>query len=235
MKGYLGAKSGNGVYHAIIAAMPWHDIYVEACLGSGQILIRKPKARISIACDRNATMCEAFISSSDYDRSRMWIMPYDVFDMLHLCRQYPKDTLVYIDPPYPQDTRTGFSSHHYGAFEWDEKNHIDFLKAIQRHPAKIMVSTYPNDLYEEYLTPANGWRFIDIPAMTRGGPRIERLYMNFPQQKPHWHTYAGKDYIERQRIQRKAATRARLFSEIENEGEKLAVLAAILESYADPT
>jgi site-specific DNA-adenine methylase len=49
--GYLGSKSVSGAYQAIIASMPPHDVYIEAFLGSGAIMRRKPVAISSIGID----------------------------------------------------------------------------------------------------------------------------------------------------------------------------------------
>jgi len=229
--GYLGAKGGSGVYQTIIAAMPYHDLYIEACLGSGVIMREKPPVLVSLGCDSNIKTCQSFYDREGADRNRMIVMRYNVFELIPLIERHPEGVLVYYDPPYPSWTRTGFNSHNYGEFEWSKTDHIKFLLAIKNSPAKAMVSTYPNDLYEEYLTPDRGWRYIDIPSMTHGGPRIERLYMNFPAGKPYHHKFAGKDFTDRQRIQRKAASAGRRFGNIDNEGERLAILAAMLATY----
>lgn len=51
--GYFGAKSGAGVYQAIIALMPPHDTYVELFAGSAAIFARKPPAARSILLDKD--------------------------------------------------------------------------------------------------------------------------------------------------------------------------------------
>lgn len=56
--GYLGAKSGSGVYQAIIALMPPHDLYIEPFAGSGAILRRKAPAAESWAVDLNGAVLQ---------------------------------------------------------------------------------------------------------------------------------------------------------------------------------
>lgn len=48
---YLGAKSGSGVYQAIVAQMPPHDTYIETHLGSGAVMRAKPPAARSIGVE----------------------------------------------------------------------------------------------------------------------------------------------------------------------------------------
>lgn len=73
------------------------------------------------------------------------------------------------------------------------------------------------------------WNRVDFLAMTRGGPAIESLWMNYdPPSALHDYSYAGADFRERERIKRKKARwKARL--------EKLPPIErqAILEILAD--
>ncbi|HEY4113012.1 MAG TPA: DNA adenine methylase, partial [Rhizomicrobium sp.] len=62
----------------------------------------------------------------------------------------------------------------------------------------------------------------------RGGPRTEQLYMNFPEGAVLWASFAGKDYIDRQRIKRKAERWKKNFA-VMPPAERTAVLAALLE------
>ena len=63
---------------------------------------------------------------------------------------------------------------------------------------------------------------------TRGGPRTERLWMNYKLNAAHWADHAGVGFTDRQRIKRKAARWQRMYRELPP-GERLAVLAALLE------
>lgn len=65
----------------------------------------------------------------------------------------------------------------------------------------VAISTYDNPLYSKML---KGWNCIEISTATRQGPATELLYMNYPTPKKlHDYRYLGKNFTDRQRIQRK--------------------------------
>lgn len=94
----------------------------------------------------------------------------------------------------------------------------------------MILSGYPSALYEALLP---DWRQIRFQVMTRGGPRTEVLWLNFPAGEVAWASFAGRNFTERQRIKRKAARWAANYARCEA-GERLAILAAMLASEADP-
>lgn len=89
-----------------------------------------------------------------------------------------------------------------------------------------MLSGYPSALYGAMLA---DWRVIEFQAMTRGGPRTECVWMNYPPSRAHWATFAGRNFVERQRIKRKAARWAARYRELPA-GERVSILAALLEA-----
>jgi hypothetical protein len=80
-------------------------------------------------------------------------------------------------------------------------------------------------LYEDLL---GEWRSIELQAMTRGGPRTEKLWFNYDIDRRYWAGYAGKNFTDRQRIKRKAQRWGQKYRALPN-AERLAVLAAIME------
>ena len=130
--------------------------------------------------------------------------------------------LVYADPPYPAGTRT---SHHRYRHELADRDHRSLLELLRSLPASVIVSSYPNKIYEELL---GDWRSVQFQAMTRGGPRTEQLWMNYADGGTHWHTFAGVNFTDRQRIKRKAERWRRMYAELPA-GERLALLSALLE------
>ncbi|MCY4151615.1 MAG: hypothetical protein OXE94_05195 [Aestuariivita sp.] len=60
MAAWFGSKATNGLFQAIIASMPPHDVYIECFLGGGAILKRKPPAMRSIGIDRDARAIATF-------------------------------------------------------------------------------------------------------------------------------------------------------------------------------
>jgi DNA adenine methylase len=214
---YLGAKSGAGVYQAIIALMPPHDTYVELFAGSGQILRRKPPAAQSFAVDLNAKALEKIPDRAGLVKSCQSVRSYlDGFDWGGSGR-----VLIYADPPYVHSTRT--SAHRY-RFEMTDADHLDLLAQLRCVPASVILSGYPSALYDRNLP---GWRSREFQAMTRGGVRTECLWFNFDPSSAHWHTFAGRDFTDRQRIKRKAERWAANFKRLPA-GERLAILNKVL-------
>ena len=65
----------------------------------------------------------------------------------------------------------------------------------------VMISGYWSGLYAGKLA---DWRYESYIAMTRGGPRREYLWMNFPADLPlHDVRFVGDGFRERERIGRK--------------------------------
>lgn len=88
----------------------------------------------------------------------------------------------YLDPPYPKETRSIGTE--YGIYEMSTAAHtllLDFLLREERC-GKFMVSSYPNELYNEKL---RTWRRVDfeIPnhSSSAGTKEIktESVYMNY--------------------------------------------------------
>ena len=58
-----------------------------------------------------------------------------------------------------------------------------------------------NALYDEALA---SWPRIDYMAQTRGGPKEESIWMNFPEPTElHDYSFLGDDFRERERIKKK--------------------------------
>jgi len=87
-----------------------------------------------------------------------------------------KDTTLYLDPPYPEITRSSI-----GDYKHDQ--HIEFhknlLEAVLKCPAKyVTISSYENDLYDTTLDGWNKHKFTyNGGAMIK--EREECLYYNF--------------------------------------------------------
>ena len=68
--------------------------------------------------------------------------------------------------------------------------------------------------------------------MTQGIVRTEVVWFNFAPDRVHWASCAGRNFTDRQRIKRKAASRGRRCAAMPA-GERLAVLAAMMAVEAD--
>lgn len=218
LAGYMGAKSGAGVYQTIIARMPPHDTYIETHLGTGVVMQRKPQARRSIAVERDPATLAAFAPIYPVELVEGDCVAFlERFDFAAAGR-----VLVYADPPYLDETRT--SQRRY-RFDYTRKDHERLLAALRELPAAVILSGYPSALYDQALP---GWRTHEFQAMTRGGVRTEKLWMNFEAGAVHWARFAGRNFTDRQRIKRKAERWAARYRALPP-AERVAVLAALLD------
>lgn len=229
--GYLGSKAASGAYQANISQMPPHDTYIETHLGGGAILLRKPPAPRSIGWDIDPETVEAFCQGNpdflDDQAERLMIEVGDAAELLCAMQfeQYGR-TLIYADPPYLPETRTSRARYRHEYTVDDHRRLIDVLRSV---PANVMISGYPSTLYDEQLV---GWRSIQFQVMTRGGPRTEQLWMNFDEGSAYSHAFAGANYIDRQRIKRKAERWARNYSSLPA-AERAAIMAALMATHQE--
>lgn len=80
---------------------------------------------------------------------------------------------MYVDPPYLHGTRKNYLYKH----EMEDDEHVQLLQALLRHPGKVILSGYDNDLYNDMLT---GWRKESISTQAENGlKRIETIWLNF--------------------------------------------------------
>lgn len=90
-----------------------------------------------------------------------------------------KNTLFYLDPPYVHESRVTTSDYD---FEMSTDQHIELLETIKNCEGSVLLSGYPNDLYDRHL---KDWRTIDIiidnkASSAKVKPRkTERIWMNF--------------------------------------------------------
>lgn len=225
--GYFGSKTASGAFQAVIAHMPPHDIYIETHLGSGAVMKAKPRARWSIGIDRDPAVFDLWMKEGDH-RPETLFCGADAVEELELFFSDPcrPRTLIYADPPYVLATR---SSKKRYRFDYNDDDHRRLIACLRQVPAAVILSGYPSALYDELL---GDWRTVEFQVMTRGGPRTEKLWLNFPAGEVQWSRFAGTDFTDRQRIKRKAARWARAYRALPA-GERLAVLAALLGEHGD--
>jgi DNA adenine methylase len=120
--GYIGSKAGAGVFHAIIAEMPPHSVYVEPFFGSGAIFHKKKRAESSIVIDRDPG-CVAKVSALAGVRA----ICGDALEILPTLT-LPADALVYCDPPYLLETR---KNRRYYKFEMESADHLRLLDILR--------------------------------------------------------------------------------------------------------
>lgn len=223
MKNYLGAKSGSGVFQAIINLIPPHDTYIELFLGTGAVLSKKEKSQREIGIDLNQLCID------DFRKYHPDIELYntDAFDFISNFKfDEAGRTVVYCDPPYVHNTRTSNKRYLY---EFTDDDHIKLIQALKQLPptCKVLLSGYRSELYTQLIS---DWWSVDFQAMTRGGVRTETVWANFCPGQVHYHTFAGKDFTDRQRIKRKSERWASKFLSLPAP-EKQAILASLLMAY----
>lgn len=90
-----------------------------------------------------------------------------------------KNTLFYLDPPYVHESRVTTSDYD---FEMSADQHVELLETIENCKGSVILSGYPNDLYESRL---KNWRVVDIiidnkASSAKEKPRkTERIWMNY--------------------------------------------------------
>lgn len=98
---------------------------------------------------------------------------------------YP-NVFIYLDPPYVLSTRTRKQYR----YEMTDKDHIKLLETILQSKAKVMISGYQSDLYEEYL---NGWTKLTYNATAEKGlKRTEVIWMNYQNNQMSIIDYIGR-------------------------------------------
>lgn len=217
MKSFLGSKAASGLFQNIIAMMPPHHTYIETHLGGGAIMKRKPSAANNIGIDLDSKVIENF--DCDYPVelvngcAHQFLENYD----------FSGNELLYCDPPYLVQTRTSRNSKY--RFEYTKQDHIALLALVKSLPCHVILSGYPSSLYDDTL---GDWNTIELQAMTRGGPRTEKIWFNYTIDRVHWASYAGKNFTERQAIKRKSQRWSKKYQALPNE-QRLAILAALME------
>lgn len=89
------------------------------------------------------------------------------------------NTLFYLDPPYLHATRATTQDY---AHEMDEQQHAELLDAIGQCQAKVILSGYPNEIYQSRL---GDWNVHDIVIDNKASSRktkptmTERIWMNY--------------------------------------------------------
>lgn len=226
---YLGSKAASGVYQKIIAEMPPHDTYIETHLGGGAVMLRKPPARQNWGIDIDAETVEVFNQDNpDFLERLADTLFIDIGDAVEFLRCFDYASagrvLIYADPPYLLENRTSAARYRHEYTVADHKRLLHCLMSLPEN-VSVILSGYPSQLYENTLT---GWRSREFQAMTRGGVRTEKIWMNYQEGRAYSHTFAGKNYNDRHRIKRKAERWRAKYAALPP-AERLAIMAALCE------
>ena len=86
-----------------------------------------------------------------------------------------ENVFMYLDPPYVLGARSGKQYKH----EMSDSQHEDMLKLVLQSKAKIMISGYESDMYNEYL---KDWDKCYMSSCAEHGkPRTEVVWMNYSE------------------------------------------------------
>jgi hypothetical protein len=198
---YPGGKNADGVYQFIINQIPPHDEYIELFGGSAAVLRFKLPADRSYVCELSpgaiAALGDVVLPPATIIKKCdgiCWLA-------YHRCSQR---TFIYADPPYLPETR---SKRRIYEHEMTFDDHVTLLELLANESCMVALSGYASPLYSEML---GGWRVLEYRVMTRGGPRIECLWMNYPEPSElHDYRYLGENFRQRERIRRQQRTWSR--------------------------
>lgn len=157
---YPGAK--NRLAPWIVSHIPPHKVYCEPFLGSGATSPNPAKAWAGLP--ETIQLAAKMLKNAQIEHK----------DALELIKDlYGKDTFIYIEPPYLQDTRKGYLYNN----EMTDEQHVKLLQIVKESDCKIMISAYENELYNTELI---GWR-KEYKSTTAecSKKRTETLYMNY--------------------------------------------------------
>ena len=233
---YYGGKSGSGTYQKIINQIPPHRIYVELFGGMLGIFRHKRQAVASFVFETDERLIRyyveklGFIQETNFDYilrslelggTRNYCFhasTLDLFEDWRFMSLLDKEhVFIYADPPYPMSSRK--SDRPQYKYEFSDENHVELLSILTAFTqAKVAVSTYPNELYDEMIWGygcGEHWRRIEFESQTRHGIATEQLWMNYKETDLlHDYQYIGSDFRERERITRMQRRWRRKFKEL---------------------
>ena len=199
---YFGAKNGSGVAARIISQMPPHDVYIEPYAGSARVARMKKPAICNLLYDVDPDVIQRLKADPADNFTFFKILRRDARSIIEDCEAFMRQgkTLLYLDPPYPECVR-GRDRYRYDCRSDDY--HRGLCLSLTCLRCMVIISSYPNPICDGILT---GWRTVDIPTMTRGGKRIERLWCNFPEPTYlHDPRFAGRTHRERWKLSKRMA------------------------------
>lgn len=222
---YPGGKNAAGTYQKLIDLFPTHWQYAECFAGSAGLFRRKTPARQSYLIDRDPAVVNFWKNAApsgtivERNFACSWLASH--------ASVFTRDWFIYLDPPYPMETRT--KKKIYGQFEMSHSEHAGLLGIIRGLDANIMISSYDSKLYCDAL---HDWWHTSFPVVTRGGTmRDEHVWCNYtPGQHPELsRPFAGDGFRERERIKRKVARHVANFQKLPPH-ERQCLISALIQA-----
>jgi len=189
---YPGSKAQSGVPQCIIGQMPPHSVYAELFLGTGKIFEHKLPAAKSILVEKNPAVAARFGGAG------VKVVCADALQALPvLALTLPADALVYCDPPYPLETRSGRK---YYEHELTIDQHTSLLAALQALRCYVMISGRHCPLYDRTL---KDWRLVTYKQRAHRRTITDCLWCNFPEPATlHDWRFAGRTHRQRVSLRR---------------------------------
>jgi DNA adenine methylase len=189
---YPGGK--GKCYQQLVNLMPPHQVYIESHLGGGACMRHKRQALINIGIDRDERLIQRWRLTQPIGCA---LVVDDAASFLGTY-SFAGDELVYADPPYVPTTRRRASVYR---FDYTLDDHIRLLEVLTTLPCMVMISGYESELYSQRLA---AWRRVTFTAMSHRGPRLECVWMNFPEPlRLHDTRFLGETFRMRQNWRRK--------------------------------
>jgi DNA adenine methylase len=222
---YPGGKSGAGVYQTLINLIPPHTCYVEPFLGGGAIMRLKRPAFRSYGIDSDLFTIGGW---AHHKVPGLIVECGDGIKWLRRNDTITPQTFVYCDPPYLMSVRS--SKRPMYRHEMTDKQHLELLAVLRMLPCMVMVTSYPNALYEQALA---GWSTVTFESMTRNASqRTDQVWMNYTTPtRLHDYRFLGEDYRERERIKR-LLRRWKQRTAVMNPLQRMALLSLLNEGAA---
>jgi len=157
-------------------------------------MLKKRPAAVNIGVDRDERLIQRWRLTEPKVCELVW------GDAVAFLKEYQfsGDELVYADPPYLPTTRRRASVYR---FDYTTNEHIELLDVLASLPCMVMISGYKSELYAQRLST---WRRATFSAMTHRGPRLECVWMNFPEPLAlHDTKFLGETFRQRQSWRRK--------------------------------
>jgi len=139
------------------------------------------KGRLNTSCPRTWNELPTVIQAV---AGRLKLAQIEQQPAIELIQRYAyPGVLIYADPPYPVSTR----QRNIYAEEMTDADHVELLNVLKAHPGPVLLSSYENELYNEYLS---GWRKTVKQSQAEAGKiATEVLWLNehaLPRQMTVW-------------------------------------------------
>jgi DNA adenine methylase len=194
---YTGSKGQDGTWQRIIGEMPPHSLYIETCCGSAKIFDYKRPAAESVLIDKNPAVFTARVQTPS-----LRLLLGDMMDLLPSI-YLPADALVYVDPPYPLETRQRRIYYDHEPEATDPEWHAKLLALLKTLRCYVMISGVDCPLYLQAL---QNWRCVQYRTKWHRKVAVENLWCNFAEPTAlHDWRFAGRNFRQRTFYKRMAA------------------------------